>query len=78
MPADRHDPLLVPFAGYAHRRVLHVDVAETQIDEFGKAQTGRIQQLEHGTIAVDEWPVTGDFEQARHTVGVEVAGQAFF
>jgi hypothetical protein len=29
--ADRHDTVLVTFAGYADRRILHVDVVDIQI-----------------------------------------------
>ncbi len=75
--ADRHDTVLVALAGDAHRRILHVHVAEIQVGEFGQAEPGRVQELEDRAVAVDERAVSRNLEEPCHAVRIEVLGQAF-
>ncbi len=52
--AERNDALLPPFAGHANQFVFEVHVGEIHFCEFRDAHASRVQQFQHGPIALTE------------------------
>ena len=55
LPADRHDPLLVPLADAADEAVVERDAAFVQRHRFGDAQAGAVEQLDERAVAEIAW-----------------------
>ncbi len=52
--AERHEPLLEPLAHRAYDALVETDLDRLQIDELRHAQTARVHEFEHRSIAQPE------------------------
>src|SRR5579863_5827440 len=75
--ADGHEPFLVSLADAAHAADAHVDVGDTQIQQFRNAQPSGIQNLEHRAVPqADRRGEVGGLKQLVNFVDAQIGRQA--
>ena len=77
MTSYRDDPVFAAFAGDANCLVRQIDIAEIEAGQFGKPETGRIQEFQDCAVTGDDRPVSRNLDKLCHAVHVQVPGQAF-
>jgi hypothetical protein len=75
LAAHRDNAVLVALARNMNGSVEEVDVAAIEIGQLGQTQAGRVQQLENGTITIDQRTVALNVQQPGHAIGIEIVGQ---